>query len=85
MAFSWPVLSIPQAGGALLWLFAAWGAGIGLLLVCARLTLRYNSDDDADATPGMPSGDASPIAPHPGGMASADNPSDKDAGGPGDD
>ena len=82
VAFSWPVLSIPQAGGALLWLFAAWGAGIALLLACARLTLRHDPDDDA-APPSAASSPEPDMAPVD--MTTADTPTDNNAGGPGDD
>ena len=37
VVFNWPAMSIPAAGGLLSWLFVAWGAGIALLALTARL------------------------------------------------
>lgn len=36
LAFNWPLLSIQPRGMLLLWLFCAWGLGIGLLALAAR-------------------------------------------------
>ena len=48
-AFNWPLLGIPRGEGLLLWLFLAWGAGIGLLGLASR---RARSQENAQARPG---------------------------------
>lgn len=56
LVFNWPVLSIPAAGGLLSWLFAAWGAGIGLLALTALLAARAQrtqASQRCEAAPGL--------------------------------
>ena len=70
VVFNWPVMSIPVAGGLLSWLFAAWGAGIGLLALTALLAARAQRRQDAQRcgpAPGLLGPDGTGGLVQPGG------------------